>query len=182
MDDFNHRYWDEAVAKGHGAPRMGGNPNMKSISINSLTPQQIEIANNIERNGYFIPPKSESQMIQEKADKAHRGLGKFFGAILGDQKWIDEHLMGGAAPISDESIVNPADIQVDQEQLAFNPGFETIRSRIFRETPEQQKQRLNKKVIDYMRFRMHNPNFLFNDYIDDELRDIRQYKKDRFVT
>lgn len=181
MTDFNHRYWDEAVAKGHGAPRMGGNPNMKSISINSLTPQQIEMANNIEQNGYFIPPKTEGQIIQEKADKAHRGLGKFFGAVLGDPKWIDEHLMGGAAPIS-ERAVYPDDIQVDQEQLAFNPGFETIRSRIFRETPEQQKQRLNQKVVDYMRFRMHNPNFLFNDYIDDELRDIRQYKKDRFTT
>lgn len=68
------------------------------------------------------------------------------------------------------------------DYLTFNPGIEDIRTRIFRETPDQQKQRLNQKVIDYMRFKIQNPNFLFNDYIDDEIRDINRYKKDRLIT
>ena len=101
-------------------------------------------------------------------------LQKFFGKILGDQQWMDQYYpTGGAAPISE---------QVDQEQLSFNPGFEDIRARIFRETPDQQKQRLNQKVIDYVKFKMKNPNFLFNDYIDDEIRDINRYKNDRLIT
>ena len=68
------------------------------------------------------------------------------------------------------------------DYLSFNPTVEDIRSRIFKETPDQQNQRLNQKVIDYMRFKMQNPNFLFNDYIDNEIKDIDRYKRDRLIT
>lgn len=81
--------------------------------------------------------------------------------------------------------LRPLPQRINQEQydrLSFNPAFEDVRARMFRETPDQQKQRLNQKVIDYMRFKMQNPNFLFNNYIDDEIRDINNYKQNRLIT
>lgn len=183
MADYTHDQWNRAAQNGNGYVRMGGNPNMQLVNVNKLTPEQIERANNIERNGYFIPPKNiPDDRIHRDATRGYNGLQKFFGKILGDQQWMDQYYpTGGAAPISDD-IVRPADVQVDQEQLSFNPGVEDIRTRIFRETPDQQNQRLNRKVIDYMRFKMQNPNFLFNDYIDNEIRDINNYKRNRLIT
>ncbi len=175
MTDYTHEQWNKAVQNGNGYVRMGGNPGMQFINVNRLTPEQVERSNNIEQNGYFIPPKNvPDDRIHRDAARGYNGLQKFFGKILGDQQWMDQYYpTGGAAPISE---------QVDQEQLSFNPGLEDIRTRVFRETPDQQKQRLNQKVIDYVRFKMQNPNFLFNDYIDDEIRDINRYKKDRMIT
>lgn len=183
MTDYAHEDWNKDVQNGSGYAHMGGNPGLKYINVRNLTPEQIERANNIERNGYFIPPKNipDDRMLRD-ATKGYNGLQKFFGRILGDQEWMDQYYpKGGAAPISGD-IVRPADVQVDQEQLSFNPGFEDIRARIFREAPDQQKQRLNQKVIDYVRFKTKNPNFLFNDYIDDEIRDINRYKRNRLIT
>lgn len=173
--DYTHEQWNKAVKNGDGYVRMGGNPNVKFVNASKLTPEQIERANNIERNGYFIPPKNiPDNRINTNATRGYNGLQKFFGKILGDQKWMDKYYpTGGAAPLSED---------IYQEQLSFNPSLEDIRAKIFQETPDQQKQRLNQNVIDYMRFKMQNPNFLFNDYIDDEIRDINHYKKDRLIT
>lgn len=208
--NYTHEQWNKAVQNGNGFVRMGGNPGMQFININKLTPEQIERANNIEQNGYFIPPKNvPDDRIHRDATRGYNGLQKFFGKILGDQQWMDQNYpTGGAAPLqvtpeeftdnmSQRQYQDPrqnydgmqyqvpgpqGDFTYQNNDLAFNPWFEDVRTRIFKETPDQQKQRLNQKVVDYLRFKMKNPNFLFNDYIDDEIRDINRYKRDRLIT
>lgn len=204
MTDYAHEQWNKAVQNGNGYVRMGGNPGTQFININRLTPEQIERANNIEQNGYFIPAKDvPDNRIHRDATKGYNGLQKFFGKILGDQEWMDKYYpTGGAAPINYEALANHIqeteyedprintegmDYQIPgpqgdyfvQPKVAINNGIEELVTRAKKENDDQHRHRLMQDNIKDMKFIQQNPNWFLNPLIDAQIKDRYRYMKDQ---
>lgn len=99
MTDYTHKKWDEATQTGKGFVRMGGNPGLRFVDVSTLTPEQIQMANNIEQNGYFIPPGEQVSKTRQDAQRASNGLKNFFGLFMG-RDYMNAYPTGYAVPMN----------------------------------------------------------------------------------